>query len=139
VVRSRQALIDRFGELDRQLSANELEMAPIHEEHEKLKQEITAWANEHPADRCLTASGVQYILEIGARRNERTIIKPLACFRYLQKQMGLASLVGVIDIPLGTVVDKFIPKSAQKAFVVEERAGSRKITCVAKVPASKAA
>jgi hypothetical protein len=86
------------------------------------------------------ADGELYTLQLSAKTRERTITKPGLAFRLLKAQLGLSATVALIKIPLTEAIDKFLPKSEHKLFLVEERAGSRRIKPVAKAsPAPKAA
>lgn len=126
--------IDRFGDLDLKVQ----QFAPIQEEYDLLKKKLQAGLEGKPGDRPHVLDGRRYLLQLGARRTERTITNKKAVFARLKKSLGLDGFLALITIPLGEGVDKNIPKSDHKLFLVEEQSGSRSIKVVAKLPAPAA-
>lgn len=130
----RSKKIDRYGELCRL----EDQFAPLAEEKELLGKEIQSWYKDADPNCGHVADGDLYQVQLGARANDRTITKPMKAFGLLKKQLGLASTIALLKIPLGEAIDKFIPKSEHKLFLVEERVGSRRMKVVAKQPPAPA-
>ena len=124
--------IDRYSDLDQKV----LLFAPILEEHDLLKKKIEAGVANRPGDLPSVLDGHRYQLQLTARRNERTITNKKAVFNRLKKLLGIDGFLALITIPLGEAVDKNIPKSEHRAFVVEERTGSRSIKVIPQRPAA---
>jgi hypothetical protein len=122
----RRAKLDEYGEITRRLALCE----PDEERAAVLKAEIQSWHESAPADEPIVDRGERWEIQMSPRRNERSITDKRKAFNLLKKSLGLDGVIAVIDIGLG-VLDKHIPKSAQKAFVTEERSGCRTLKPVA--------
>jgi hypothetical protein len=129
---TRKQKLDRYGEIIRILKLT----APLEDEKSVLSAEIQGWHKDDAGDVPVIDRGHLYEIQLSPRRNERTIFSKLKAWNALKKALGLHGLIALINIPMGEVLDKHIPKSAQKAFVSEERSGYRTLTVVALHPAS---
>ena len=118
--------IDRYGELDRRAQLH----APDEAEAKVLSAEIQSWHKDSAASKGPTENGEDYQIQLSPKRNERTLRDKRRAFNVLMRALGRDGLIAVIEIPMG-VLDKTIPKSAQKAFMSEERSGYRTLTVVA--------
>jgi hypothetical protein len=125
----RSTAVDRYGELDRRATLAE----PDNAEMKILSATIQSWHKDSPADKGPIETGEQYRVQLGAKRNERTLRDKRKAFNLLKRVLGLDGLIAVIEIPFG-VLDKSIPKTAQAAFVHEERSGYRTLDVVALHP-----
>lgn len=105
-------------------------MAPLVDRHKVLKDKLEARLKDTPGDKPVTLRGTQYELQYGTRRNERTITNKRKLFALLKERLGLAGVLALVDIPLAAV-DKHVTTTEQKALVVEERTGWRKLDVVA--------
>lgn len=126
----RRMKVDRYGELDRLAKLH----VPDKDEQELLKEEIQSWHKDAPGDMPAFECGDAYRVNMTARRNERTITDPRKAYNYLKKELGIDGLIAVLTIAL-SVVDKNVPKSAQHAFITEERSGYRTFSVVQLNPA----
>jgi len=98
-----------------------------------LKKEIQAHFADAAAEKPQVAEGDTYQVQLGSKRNERTIKDKKKVFALMKKALGFDGLLAVIDIGLG-VVDKNLPESATKTLIHEERSGYRSFKLVAKHP-----
>ena len=123
--------IDRYGELQRQIDL----FAPVLAEHKELKAEIAGWFDSHPPDQPAIAQGDLWTIQLTAKENERTITDQKVAFATLRKFAGsLDGVIALINIPLGNAIDKLIPKPLHKAFLKQERTGTRSLKCVRNEP-----
>ena len=122
--------IDEFGDLQRQIDL----MAPLMERHKVLKDSFEELLKDAPADKPAVLRGKLYELQLGPRRNERTLVNKRKAFTLLKARLGLGGLLAVIDIPMGKAIDPNFAKSEQAGMVVEERSGWRKLDVVALQP-----
>ena len=123
--------VDRLGELARRDALGE----PDRNEADVLKAEIKSWYENHPADKGALACGTLYRIQLGPKRNERTLSDKKKAFHLLRKTLGFDGLIGLLDIHFGAL-DKTIAKSEQASFVHEERSGYRLLSIVALNPAA---
>jgi hypothetical protein len=117
--------IDEYGEVKRRLALSE----PDEQRAKALKDTIEGWHKGDAGDVPVVERGALYEIQLSPRRNERTVTDKKKCFNALKKTLGLDGLIALFDIGLG-VLDKNVPKSAQHAFVTEERSGYRTLTVV---------
>lgn len=122
--------LDTYGEVTRRLAL----VAPDEALEKALKEKIQSWYKDAPGELPQTERGFIYEIQMSARRNERTITDKRKVYQLLKKSLGLDGLIAVLEIGL-SVIDKHIPKSAQHAFIAEERSGYRTMTVVALDPA----
>jgi hypothetical protein len=126
---------------------NELTLPELADEYAIVRQRMMAWkpnvnpdaqrfsalANEllerhakRPAEERIIVEGEAYKIPISPREVKRTIIKPVALWRYLKKR-GERKILAWYKITLGAL-DKAIPDEEERAkYVKEERTGSREI------------
>jgi len=123
---ARQQKIDEYGEVKRRLALAE----PDEQRAKALKDTIEAWHEDDAGDLPVVERGLLYEIQLSPRRNERTVTDKKKAFAVLRKGLGLDGLIALLDIPFSTL-DKNVPKSAQHAFVAEERSGYRTLTVVA--------
>jgi len=117
------AEIDEFGSLDREIKLRE-------NRRDFLKTDvITPYLNTLDPNKPQDLRGLRYVIQATPNTNERTVVSPAKLIAALKKAIGMAALMAELKVLLATV-DKYIPKSQQKAFVVEERTGSRRLTVV---------
>lgn len=126
-------LADHYGELDRQVTLFE----PTREEWDAAKKALNARAESATADAPVFYAGKLYRVQLGARKNERTITDQAKAFKAVEKALGKAGAIAAVTIPLG-LVDKCVPASAQ-TFIAKEQSGSRSIEAVALAPLPPAA
>ena len=117
--------IDEYGEVKLRLALSE----PDEARAKVLKEAIESWHKDGAGDVAVTERGALYEIQLSPRRNERTVTDRKKAFNVLKKAVGLEGLIALLDVPFG-ILDKNIPKSAQHAFVTEERSGYRTLTVV---------
>lgn len=120
-----QALIDEFGELDRQV----LEFKPRADRHKKLKDTIAGWFGTRPDEQC-EAEGQLYRVRVGPRAVERKITKMRALYRFL----GLAEFLRRCTFPLKTL-DSVADDPSK--YVESAATGPRKVVAVLKAAVEK--
>lgn len=119
--------IDRYGELDEAIQR----FAPTVDEHAQLKAEIQEFYEAYPADKAALAKGAAFTLQIGERKNERTITDQKKAFQLLRAAAGsLDGAIALITIPLTAVVDKYLNDSQQRMVIKKERTGHRSVKAV---------
>lgn len=130
---SREALIDEYGELDRQYRL----WQPHEKRYEALKAEIKGWYENTPAEMPQVAEGTLYRLSLTAQQNESTPNLPL-----LWKKFGKAGFFKLVVI-WKTAVAKALAgigeksdEEAVEAYFTKGRTGSRRLTAVLKTPAA---
>jgi hypothetical protein len=116
-----QALIDEYGELDRQLS----EFRPVVSRHKTLKETIAAWFDESAPAETHTAEGKLYVVQVSPRSLERRITN----MKRLQKLLGLERFLTWCTFPLAAV-DRLTED--QSSFLESTRTGSRTVKPVLK-------
>ena len=134
---SREQTVDRFGMLDEEIQR----FAPKVAEHKRLREEIEGWYATHPANQPATAKGKDFTIQLDPRKKERTLTDPRKAFSLLQRALGsLDAVIAVINIPLTTAIDKYLPVSEHKQFLTSALTGSRSLHVVrnAKPPRSAA-
>lgn len=124
-------MVDRLGELTRRDSLGE----PDRNEADVLRAAIKSRFENDPADKGAIAYGTLYRIQLGPKRNERTLYAKKKAFHLLRKALGFDGLIGLLEIPLGAL-DKTIAKSDQGSFVHEERSGYRSFSIVPLNPAA---
>jgi hypothetical protein len=117
--------IDEYGEVKRRLALAE----PDEQRAKVLREQIESWHKDDANDQPVVERGLVYEIQLSPRRNERTVTDKKKAFNVLKKALGLEGLIALLDVPFG-IFDKNIPKSAQHAFVTEERSGYRTLTVV---------
>lgn len=126
-VSSREQTIDRFGLLDEEIQR----FQPVLTEHKRLREEIEGWYASHPANQPATATGKQFTVQVDRRKKERTLTDPRKAFSLLQKALGsLDAVIAVINIPLTTAIDKYLPVSQHRQFLTTALTGSRTLHVV---------
>lgn len=131
--KSREQIIDEFGEVDRQV----LGFKPTLARHKALQAQILGWYLDLPGDQTITAEGKLYTVQVGMRENKRTLTNVKRAFRMIQKAIGLDDLLGLITLPL-KAIDQHIAIADQRTIVKQERTGPRDLTVVAKAPVAAA-
>ena len=129
---TRQQIIDEFGELDRQIQ----EFAPKRKRYEILQGTIRSWCEDLPAAMPTTVEGEQYIVQVGARTEERFFT--LKAKAKIFSQLGKAKALELFTITLKSVEDS-LGKLALEELVSRAHSGSRKLVAVAKAPPAKLA
>lgn len=122
--KQRVAIIDRYGELKRRVA----EFKPVSDEASRLEKQIVSWYDEEPATSTFVEEGEYYSVQIGQKKNERTIVNMGRIFALL----GRARFLELCSFPLA-VIDKSLPDSVRKVALHEDNAGDRSINPVAKV------
>jgi hypothetical protein len=130
VVPSQSALIDEFGELDRQVQA----FQPIVSRHEELKKIIKSWYDDWPAEQAAIASGKLYTLQISPRENQRSIVS----IAKVAKLLGAKVFQAMATVPIKALEDR-LGKVAAAKLLCESRTGSRRIKTVANAAPQQAA
>jgi hypothetical protein len=87
----RQAVIDEFGEVDRQVRLWKPQTNPHRARFDELEAEILSWAAEDAAEKSTLLSGSRYQVEISARGFKREFGRPaqLKAYTLLKKIKGL--------------------------------------------------
>jgi hypothetical protein len=128
-------IIDELGELNRRKQ----ERKPDEDREAYLKEQLDERYANLPPGTPTVSQGDLYTLQVSARQIKRTIVAPMKLFLLLRKQLGLEALVALLKILLETV-DKYIPESKHKLFLIAERTGHRTYITVPKAsPQRKAA
>ena len=124
----RAALIDRYGELKRQID----EFKPTVEEAKKLEAEIASWYEDHPAEDAAIAEGAAYTVQVSPREFKREIYDKGKALHLVRKACGgITALLELLTLPL-KVIDQYVPEQKQKLFLVKERTGPRTVKPVRK-------
>jgi hypothetical protein len=124
-----EELADHLGELHRQVSL----FQPTANEYEAAKKRLVEMAEGNSAEKSVEVAGRDYVVQLGARKNERTITHPIKAFTLLTKRLGKAGAIAAVTIPLGAI-DKVATSTEQSAFIVKEQVGSRSVDVVARRP-----
>jgi hypothetical protein len=119
-------LVDFYGEKQRLVDL----FQPTADEHAVAKKRLVEMGESQNAEAALSFTGRDYVVQLGARKNERTVIKQALAYKLIEKALGKAGAIGAITIPLG-LIDKCITETQQKLFVVKEQTGSRSVDVVA--------
>lgn len=128
------AIVDEYGELDRQVQ----EFEPKRKRHEALKSQIKSWYDDHPAEAEATAEGRLFRVQISARENESVIAKARA-----YKELGKERFLKVCSLTIKALKEA-LGEAGASALITKAPTGSRKLKVVAKaapgpVPVSDAA
>lgn len=132
-VKTREQLIDEFGELDRQVT----QFAPVAKRHRDLAEQIRGWYQEHPANQPAVANGYLYEVQVSACGEERVL--DLKAKREIWKRLKIGRALELFSITLKAVEaapelgKELLDKLAQKKPI-----GSRKLIVVAIAPAQAA-
>ncbi len=122
----RLAIVDEFGELERQIA----EFKPKTERHKALKEQILSWYADLDGAATAQAEGRRYSVQIGTRQNQRTITKPWKAWALLRRAIGLDQVMELVTIPLAAI-DRYIPAEQHAWILSEARTGARKVVAVA--------
>jgi hypothetical protein len=127
---------DELGELQRQADL----LDPVIARIKVLTERADDAAKASPADAPVVYSGALWQLQLGPRRNERTVTDKWKAYIWLRKLFGAEAFVEILDIPLG-LIDKHAPDSVSKGWITKEQSGyrSRKLVALAPVAQQKAA
>lgn len=128
-VDSKVQLIDEYGEVCRQCA----ECKPLHDRKTALEREIASWFDAAPADQSQEAEGGLYLVQISARKRVREITNMPKLFSFLSR----ATFLEWCSFPL-TAIDRLIPDTSHKLFLVETQAGARSVKPILKAPAKAA-
>lgn len=122
-----EELADCYGVLDLKVQ----HFDPVAEEHKLYEKELQRRHDEHPADLPAVVKGKRFTIQLGARRNERTITDQKKAFTLLRAAVGsLDGAIALVSIPLTAAIDKFIPEAKQKQCIKQERTGYRTVKAV---------
>lgn len=116
------ALIDEYGELDRQIQ----QFKPVLDRHEKIKQIIKSWYVDRAPEATDVIHGRVYEIQIGAREKERTwesmakVVKAIG---------GPKVLMGICAVAIKSVED-LIGKTKTEDLLIERQTGSRRIKAI---------
>jgi hypothetical protein len=122
---SKEAVIDEFGQLDREVAA----FKPTLDRHKLLKEKILSWFPELPGDQAASVSGLLYDANISPRENERRILDMASVY----KNVGKARFLEICKLTLKALEGTMGVEQAA-AFFVSERTGPRKVTAIPKAP-----
>jgi hypothetical protein len=120
---------DELGELQRQIDL----LDPVIARYKVLTERADDAAKASPKDEPVVYRGAYWELQLGPRRNERTVTEKWKAFVYLRKLLTYEGLVAVLDIPLG-LIDKNVPDSISRPWIVKEQSGYRSRKLVALAP-----
>ncbi len=90
----RLAIVDEFGELERQIA----EFKPKTERHKALKEQILSWYADLDGAATAQAEGRRYSVQIGTRQNQRTITKPWKAWALLRRAIGLDQVMELVPL-----------------------------------------
>ncbi len=127
---TRAALVDEFGELDRQVKA----FSETAKRHESLRKTIVAWFPNLPGDQAAIISGQLYQVNVGMREEKRSILSMVKVFKAVGKTKFLEACSFTID-----ALETALGKVPAEAFLDRSRTGARKVTAVLNAPAQPAA
>ena len=119
----RSAVIDEYGELDRQVSQFE----PTRKRHKELQDAIRSWHDSEPADAACSVSGRLYDVIVGMCGEER-FLEPKAKAEIF-KRLGRARAFQVFSITL-KAVEAELGGVVLATLASKARTGSRKLTAV---------
>jgi len=124
-----QALIDEFGELDRQLQA----FQPTAARHRVLREQIMAWAPDLLPAQATTFSSDLYDLHLTARQSERSIVSMPKVY----KAIGKETFLSICSLSL-KALEETLGKDRAEAHVAWNQSGPRKLVAVAKASPARA-
>jgi hypothetical protein len=123
----RIAIVDEFGELDRQMQASK----PIRERHEALRKQIALWFEGKPGDEPCVVEGRHYTVQASPRAHQTKVRSLSKLFTRLGKTLFLQ----LCSVPL-TAVRNSLPEEEHEKFLSEDRTGHRTIRAVPKAKAA---
>ncbi|GAC1699960.1 MAG: hypothetical protein NVS9B4_00430 [Candidatus Acidiferrum sp.] len=125
------ALIDEFGELDRQVAA----FRPTLDRRLALAAEIQNWFVDLGPEEAATLEGRLYTLQVSACAHQRKIVSMKKLFR----RIGQSLFLNWCTFPL-TAIDRLLTGADTSDLVIEARTGNRTIKAVARAaPKQRAA
>jgi hypothetical protein len=122
--RSRESILDEYGELDRQVRA----FAPTKKRHEVLRTQILDMEPGLHAEQFITLSGSIYDVTISERENESHVLN----MAKLYKAMTRETFLGVCKITV-KVIEAALGESAAALHLVKKRTGPRHLLAVPKL------
>ena len=122
----RRKLVDRYGELDREVKSFE----PKRREHESLGKTIRSWYDS-PADaeREFVASGLAWDVKVSPRPNERHVTSYPRLYRILKRD----KFVELATITL-KLIERNVPEALHHKFLKTEASGTRRLQAVPRSP-----
>ena len=118
-----KALIDEFGELNRQVQLH----APVVARFELLKRTLKGWLDGAPNDADAVLEGQLYRLHMSARERERHV----RSVQEVADRIGLERLFQIITVPV-VALQAILGSTEVDSLLVEKRSGSRRIRCIPK-------
>lgn len=120
-------LRDLADELGEKLALADLFQAETGDRLKELKDEMRTRFEVYPADQTAVVRGSRYLIELGVKKNERTIISLPAVRRKLKMKIG--DFLEFCGMTL-KVFDRVVPEDRQAGLISEERSGPRSIKAV---------
>lgn len=114
-------MIDEFAELDARVAA----WKPALARHKELRETITAWYDEMPADQAFEAKGNMFAIRISPRELQRKIVS----MTKVKAKLGLKLFLDLCSFTLKNL-DAHIPTAEQKHLVAQQRTGHRSVTVI---------
>src|SRR5262252_5970955 len=116
------ALVDEFGELDRQIQL----FKPTIERHDKIKSIIKSWYSDAAPDTTDVVRGNVYEIQVGARERERTWREMSAVSKAVG---GPKAFLEIASVAIKSV-ENLIGKAKTDELLVESPTGARRIKSV---------
>lgn len=116
--KDRAAIIDEFGDVDKQRKA----FAPIEKRYGQLRDEIKSWHDSAPGAEEFTEKGTRWQLDVGTRADVTTV-KIYAVFR----KLGITKFLKACTVTLKALAD-FLPEAEIDQLTTVARTGSRNIS-----------
>lgn len=122
-LKTRESIVDRFGELDRQVA----EFGPVLREHQALANKIRSWFDRRDPEREYVAKGKLYKVVVFARPREREIFSMARVYRIL----GRKRFIELATITL-KLIERNIPEELHGRFLRSAATGTRRLQAVPK-------
>lgn len=129
VVDPLKAQIDRLGHLRMILAANAVHIAGMQAEEKALTAKLSARYESTPAEEIATAEGDLYVLKVGARANEQSVIA--GGLQRVFELVGVEKFLAKAKLTFEALKALLTPDQYQEV-VTSARTGRRNLTVVAK-------
>lgn len=118
----RDAILNELGAIAGRLKA----LKPLQDRYEQLRKQVLSWHEDEAPDKAITLETDQYVVEVGARGNERHI----RSIRHLQKRMG-PEFWKYATVPM-SALDNILTAQEAPEFIDRLQTGPRRVTVTPK-------
>lgn len=120
---ARIAILNELGRLSSRLQA----VKPLQDRYEQLRAQVAGWYGDAAADESFTEETDQFVVEIGARGEQRHI----RSIRHLQKRMG-GEFWKHATVPM-SALDTVLTEAEAAEYIDKLRTGPRRVKVTAKL------